>query len=124
MAEDTHTYSYLETSMNGSGKVEASRKLVNPAGDVIRITAEDLRPSKGSTGVHGKLDLYLNDELVVYDNFNIEKLTLRKVFSGEVFKDSRLKERSDYYSRENLNTDLTSFTYDAWKVWVLSLIHI
>ena len=124
MAEDTHTYSYLEASMNGSGKVEASRKLVNPEGDVIRITAEDLRPSKGSTGVHGKLDLYLNDELVVYDNFNIEKLNQRKIFSGEVFKDSRLKATSDYYSRENLNTDLTSFTYDAWNVWVKAGVEI
>ena len=124
MAEDTHTYNYLETSMNGSGTVEASRKLINPAGDVIRITAEDLRPSKGSTGVHGRVDLYLNDELIVYDNFNIEKLTLRKSFAGEVFKDSRLRATSDYYSRENLNTDLTSFTKDAWSVWVKAGVEI
>ena len=109
--------------MNGTGVV-ASRRLVNPERDVIKFYGQDLRPSRGSTGVHGKLELFVNDELVVFDNFNFEKLAQRKSFAGEAFKDGRLRALSEYYNREDLNTDLTSFTYDAWPIWVEGKVEI
>ena len=123
MVNQIYTYNTLETSMNGTGVV-ASRRLVNPERDVIKFYGQDLRPSRGSTGVHGKLELFVNDELVVFDNFNFEKLAQRKSFAGEAFKDGRLRALSEYYNREDLNTDLTSFTYDAWSEWVKAGVEV
>jgi len=123
LVNQIYTYNTLETSMNGTGVV-ASRRLVNPERDVIKFYGQDLRPSRGSTGVHGKLELFVNDELVVFDNFNFEKLAQRKSFAGEAFKDGRLRALSEYYNREDLNTDLTSFTYDAWPIWVEGKVEI
>jgi hypothetical protein len=118
---ETHTYSTLNLSLNGKG-VEAYRILPTANRDTFYFYApsEDIRPSSGSTGVHGKLELYLNNELIQFDNFNFHKLAQRKTFAGEVFKDSAVQTIGSFYNRENLTRDLTTFGFDVWDTHVQS----
>ena len=121
MENETLTYSTLKLSLNGKG-VEAYRILPTANRDTFHFYAptKDIRPSTNSTGVHGKLELYLNNELIQFDNFNLHKLTQRKSFAGEVFKDPAVLTIASFYNRENLTRDLTTFGFDVWDVKVQS----
>ena len=111
--------SSLEVRKNGKG-VEAVRQIQNANRDILQFYApeEDLRKEK--TGIHGRIELYLNTFLLGYDNFNFEKGGQRKSFAGDIFKKSAAQELSSVYNREDLTTDLESFTFDAWKVKIES----
>ena len=105
--------------MNGKG-VEAIRQIQNANRDILQFYApeKDLQPEK--TGIHGRLELYLNNFLLGYDHFNFDKATQRKSFAGEIFKKSAAKDLASVYNREDLTIDLESFTYDAYNVKIES----
>jgi len=79
-----------------------------------------IAPSEGlrteRTGEHGKLELYLNRNLVARDNFNFEKGAQRQSFAGSANKHSNFKAitQETTYSREELEKDLLTFTDDAY----------
>ena len=111
--------STLEVRKNGKG-VEAVRQIQNANRDILQFYAPEKDLRKEKTGIHGRIELYLNTFLLGYDNFNFEKGGQRKSFAGDIFKKSAAQELSSVYNREDLTTDLESFTFDAWKVKIES----
>ena len=114
MLNEIHTQT-LEVRKNGSG-VEAYRQIKNQNLLHFYAPEKDLRQEK--TGIHGRLEVYLNDELVGYDNFNFEKSAQRKAFCGDLVKDKGLGGLSAIYDRDDLTRDMTTFTFDAWPIHV------
>ena len=77
--------SELEVKKNGNG-VEAFRQLYNETADVLHFYAPDKDLRTERTGIHGRLEIYLNNSLIGYDNFNFEKENQRNTFAGHIFK--------------------------------------
>lgn len=107
--------SELEVKKNGNG-VEAFRQLYNETADVLHFYAPDKDLRTERTGIHGRLEIYLNNSLIGYDNFNFEKENQRNTFAGHIFKSRQAQALSPVYDRESLQTDLTTFTFDAYDV--------
>ena len=88
---------------------QAIRGLDSPGRDVIKFIApvEEVEPSK--TGIHGLLDIYVNDQLVSTDNFNLEKNAQRKTFAGDTSREEPFMKMQGFYDRPALTTDLMNY---------------
>ena len=88
---------------------QAVRVLTSPGNDVVKFIApvEEIEPSK--TGIHGLLDIYVNDQLVSTDNFNLEKNAQRKTFAGDTSREEPFIRVQSFYERSALTTDLMNY---------------
>jgi len=88
---------------------QAKRVLDSPGHDEVKFIApvEEIEPSK--TGIHGLMDIYVNDQLVSTDNFNLEKNAQRKTFAGDTSREEPFVRVQSFYDRPALTTDLMNY---------------
>ena len=128
MEEPTLAYpplNLLSTTVEETGEdlIEATRVISTPHGNhLLHLVApqEDIRPEK--TGIHGQIDVILDQRMIAYDSFNWSKQSQRGPFSGYVTKKPAFKDILTFYTREDFNQDIENFTYEAPKLKIRSQI--
>lgn len=98
--------------MQGS-RIEAHHDL--NFGRAIRLVAEDVR--KERTGIHAKIMVYLDDELLAWTNFNVERDEDRVRLANSAFKSLGPLEREGY-SAEELKSQLGLFCAGLWEAQI------
>lgn len=94
--------------------VYASVKL--QTGDFIRFRVWNLEQER--TGVHGKLELFMNTSLLDYSGgVNIERAEERTRLCNSAYK-QLTETMQGFYSLEQMKRDLAIFTSNAWEVWL------
>ena len=115
----------LSTTVEDTGEdlIEATRVISTPHGNhLLHLVApqDDIRPEK--TGVHGQIDVMLDQRMIAYDSFNWSKQGQRGPFAGYVTKKRSFTDILPFYSREDFTQDIENFTYEAPKLKIKSQI--
>jgi hypothetical protein len=106
----------VQPILNGSGVI-ASKPLLD--GYTITMRAHDVRRER--TGIHAKVEILINDTVMAWTNFNIERDEDRTRIANSAYKHFR-EPLPQVYDKDLLKHDFDIFCSQVWEVVVASKV--